>query len=70
MKMKLIFFYLKNNFIVRYGEQFHFINNNYSSFQDFLESLSYKKRKAIIKERNMIEKMGIKIKVLKGDDIN
>ena len=68
MKMKLIFF--KNNFIVRYGEQFHFINNNYSSFQDFLESLSYKKRKAIIKERSSIEKMGIKIKVLKGDEIN
>ena len=63
-------FFLKNNFIVRYGEQFHFINNNYSSFQDFLESLSYKKRKAIIKERSSIEKMGIKIKVLKGDEIN
>ncbi len=63
-------FFLKNNFFIKYGEQFHFTNNNYSTFQDFLASLSYKKRKAIIKERNMIKKMGIEIKVLKGNDIN
>ena len=63
-------FFLNNNFFIRYGEQFHFTNNNYSTFRDFLESLSYKKRKAIIKERNMIEKMGIEIKVLKGNDVS
>ena len=63
-------FFLKNNFFIKYGEQFHFTNNNYSTFQEFLASLSYKKRKAIIKERNMIKKMGIEIKVLKGNDIN
>ncbi|PPR26681.1 MAG: hypothetical protein CFH34_00798 [Alphaproteobacteria bacterium MarineAlpha9_Bin4] len=62
-------FYSDNNFIIRYGEQFHFVNNGYLSFQDFLDKLSYKKRKAIIKERNSIKKMGIKIEILKGNNI-
>ena len=62
--------YLDNDFIIRYGEQFHFINNGYSSFEEFLDKLSYKKRKVIIKERNAIKKMGLNIRVLKGDDVN
>ena len=57
MKMRLIF--LNNNFI-RYGEQFHFTNNNYSTFIDFHRILSYKK--AIIKKKNMIEKIETEIK--------
>ena len=64
-----ISFYLKNNFIVRFGEQFHFINKSYSSFDDFLNNLSYKKRKAIIKERNSIKKIGINVEVLKADEV-
>ena len=63
-------FYLENDFIIRYGEQFHFINKQYSSFEDFLNNLSYKKRKAIIKERSAIKKAKVNIKVLKGDDIS
>ena len=64
-----ISFYLKNNFIVRFGEQFHFINKSYSSFDDFLNNLSYKKRKAIIKERNSIKKIGINVEVLNADEV-
>lgn len=67
---KQIKLYLDNNFIIRYGEQFHFINNGYSSFEEFLDKLSYKKRKAIVKERNAIKKMGLNIRILKGDDVN
>jgi len=63
-------FFTDNNFIVRYGEQFHFTNNNYSDFDDFLSNLSYKKRKTIIKERNQIKKMGLKIKLFQGNDLN
>ena len=63
-------FFLKNNFIVRYGEQFHFKNNNYKNFEDFLNDLSYKKRKAIKRERASVIKMGIKVKVLTGDEID
>ena len=70
IKKNQIKVFLDNNFIIRYGEQFHFINNNYLSFDHFLQSLSYKKRKAIIKERKAIDKMGIEVKVLKGNDIN
>ena len=70
IKEKQIKFFLDNNFIIRYGEQYHFINNDYLSFDHFLQSLSYKKRKAIIKERNAIKEMGVEIKILEGNDIN
>ena len=54
--------FLKNEgFLIRYGEQFHFINNNYNTFEDFLNKLSYKIRKSINKERQSIKHQGIDI---------
>ena len=49
-------FYLENNFIIRYGEQFHFINKQYSSFEDFLNHLSYKKKKQLLKKEVQLKK--------------
>ena len=61
--MKLFFF--KNNFFIKDMENnFILLIIIIQHFKTFYH-LSYKKRKAIIKERNMIEKMGIEIKVLK-----
>ena len=61
---------IKNNdFLVRYGEQFHFVNNNYANFDSYLSSLSYKKRKSIIKERRSISENNIKIYTLTGKNI-
>ena len=59
-------------FIIRYGEQFHFSNDNYNSFDNFLEKLSYKSRKKIIKERKSILDKGISIEVIneKNLDVN
>jgi hypothetical protein len=37
--------------LIRQGTQFHWANRNYGSFDDFLASLSSRKRKAIRKER-------------------
>ncbi len=63
--------FLKNEgFLIRYGEQFHFINNNYNSFEDYLKKLSYKIRKNISKERKSIKDQGIDIEIVKNKEFN
>ena len=63
--------FLKNEgFLIRYGEQFHFTNNNYNTFEDFLNKLSYKIRKSINKERQSIKHEGIDIKIIKNEEFN
>jgi predicted N-acyltransferase len=55
--------------LVRQGIQFHWKNNNYKSFDDFLKTLSSRKRKVIKKERLCIDSNNLKIKLLIGDKI-
>ena len=63
--------FLKNEgFFIRYGEQFHFMNNNYNTFEDFLNKLSYKIRKSINKERQSIKHQGIDIEIIKNGEFN
>ena len=63
--------FLKNEgFLIRYGEQFHFINDNYNTFEDFLNKLSYKIRKSINKERQSIKHQGIDIEIIKNEDFD
>ena len=63
--------FLKNEgFLIRYGEQFHFTNNNYNTFEDFLNKLSYKIRKNINKERQSIKHQGIDIEIIKNEEFN
>ena len=63
--------FLRNEgFLIRYGEQFHFINNNYNTFEDFLNKLSYKIRKNINKERQSIKHQGIDIEIIKNEDFD
>lgn len=57
-------------FLKRLGIQYHWINNNYSSFNDFLSCLKSKKKKNIIKERLSIKKSNIKIFHLRGEEIS
>tara|TARA_B100001540_G_scaffold304556_1_gene314456 strand:+ start:72 stop:815 length:744 start_codon:yes stop_codon:yes gene_type:complete len=59
----------KMGFIIRHSFQFHWKNNNYKSFEDFLATLKRKRRKEILRERNLIKKQMIKIEILEGDDI-
>ncbi len=61
--------YQKNKFLERFGIQFHWKNNSYKSFNDFLETLSSRKRKSIIKERKNAKHKDIKIYTLLGDEI-
>ncbi len=53
----------------RWSQQFHWFNNNYASFDDFLGSLSSRKRKNIRKERARAQDFGGEIVSLTGDAI-
>ncbi len=51
----------------RMGQQFHWRNRGYDSFDDFLAALSSRKRKTIRKERREANADGIAIETLTGD---
>ena len=53
----------------RVGQQFHWKNEGYGSFDDFLAALSSRKRKNIRKERETAMTSGIEIETLTGKDI-
>ncbi len=55
--------------LMRSGEQFHWSNNGYTCFTDFLADLSSRKRKAIRKEREAALATGIQIIHLTGTEI-
>ena len=53
----------------RTTQQFHWMNGSYETFDDFLSSLSSRKRKAIRKERRTAQSFGGEIVRLTGDDL-
>ena len=53
----------------RIGQQFHWVNDSYGGFDDFLASLSSRKRKNIRKERETAHGFGGQIVALTGDQI-
>jgi uncharacterized protein len=56
-------------FLLREDLQFHWHNKGFHSFDDFLETLASRKRKAIRKEREAVRAAGISIRRLTGPDI-
>jgi uncharacterized protein len=59
----------KLGFLQRTDKQFHWHNNQYQTFDDFLSQLSSKKRKNIRKERREASRNGIEIECLSGTEI-
>jgi hypothetical protein len=57
----------EHGFVQRIGRQFHWENNGYRSFDDFLEALNSRKRKQIRRERRDALDGGIEIETLTGD---
>ncbi len=53
----------------RVDQQFHWFNEGYRSFEDFLTALASRKRKAIRRERRDALSEGITVEVLSGRDI-
>lgn len=56
-------------FLSRLGWQYHWTNDGYQSFDDFLAALSSRRRKAIRKERDAVAASGLTLSTLVGDDI-
>ncbi len=58
-----------SDYLVRTDQQFHFVNENYRDFDDFLEQLASRKRKAIRRERRDALEGGIEVEHLTGRDL-
>ncbi len=58
-----------NGWLIRSGIQFHWHNENYHDFDNFLTSLSSRKRKNIRKERASVKNAGVRMLRLNGDEI-
>jgi predicted N-acyltransferase len=56
-------------FLQRIGQQFHWTNDGYRDFDDYLAALNSRKRKAIKKERREALAAGLEIDVLTGTDL-
>ncbi|PKU24252.1 GNAT family N-acetyltransferase [Telmatospirillum siberiense] len=55
--------------LLRMGEQYHWTNQGYGGFDDFLGALSSRKRKSIRKERERASSLDVRIHTLTGDDL-
>ncbi|WP_321783742.1 GNAT family N-acetyltransferase [Paraburkholderia sp. J94] len=53
----------------REGVQFHWLNNGYRDFDDFLSTLEQKKRKNIRAERRKVRDAGVTLRRVRGEDI-
>jgi predicted N-acyltransferase len=56
-------------FLKRIGQQFHWSNEGYRDFDDYLAALNSRKRKAVKKERREALDGGIEIEVLTGSEL-
>jgi predicted N-acyltransferase len=59
----------ENKLLVREGIQYHWFNRNYKSFDDFLITLTHRKRKNIKKEREQARNFGGEIKSFTGSQL-
>ncbi|MGR3501791.1 GNAT family N-acetyltransferase [Pseudaestuariivita sp.] len=59
----------KMGLLRRFSQQFHWQNDGYATFDDFLAALSSRKRKTIRKERRVAQDFGGEIEVLTGDAV-
>ena len=58
----------RRGWLIRHGVQYHWLSRGYSSFEDFLGTLSSRKRKAIRREREAARK-GLDFLILRGAEI-
>ena len=58
----------KAGFLQRTDQQFHWFNDDFENFDDFLNQLASRKRKTIRKERREALANGIEIEILRGND--
>ena len=61
--------YVDSGFSMRTSYSFHWFNNNYSDFDDFLKELTSRQRKNLRKERSKIFDQNIHMERIPGEDI-
>lgn len=54
----------------RTGYQYHWLNQGYGDFQEFLSTFTSRKRKNVNRERRVVREQGIKIQWKQGTEIN
>ena len=59
-----------HGFLLRQGRQFHWTNQHYADFEQFLAQLSHDKRKKIRQERRKVREAGISFNWLEGTAIS
>jgi uncharacterized protein len=60
---------VEDGMLLRLGEQFHWMNDDYADFDGFLAQLASRKRKAIRKERREAVESGLEIVALSGAEL-
>ena len=58
-----------SEYMLRVGLQYHWRNHDYRSFEDYLAKFRSKRRNQIRRERRAMEREGVEISVLSGDEI-
>ena len=58
-----------HGWLLRLGQQYHWHNDGYRTFDDFLAALASRKRKGIRKEREAVRREGLSVRALCGAEI-
>ncbi len=58
------------NFLTRQGVQYHWFNENYTDFAEYLQCFTSRKRKNINKERRVVDEQKVSIKSVEGHEID
>ena len=59
----------KQGYLIRSGLQYHWTNNNYASFEDYLQHFRSKRRNQIRRERRELESQNVVIETYTGESI-
>lgn len=62
-------FFKNQGFFVRNSFQYHWANRNYENFDSFLQSLTGKRRREVVRERSQVAKQGVRIVQLTGEQL-
>ncbi|MEE4661145.1 MAG: GNAT family N-acetyltransferase [Halieaceae bacterium] len=54
---------------LRQGSQFHWFNEGFATFDDFLDTFNSRKRKSLKRERRRVQEQGITLEILEGNAI-
>ncbi|MCW9024572.1 MAG: GNAT family N-acetyltransferase [Gammaproteobacteria bacterium] len=58
------------DYMMRPGCQFHWHNNSYRDFEDYLSHFTSKKRKQIKRERRLVKEQGVELEILHGNEVS